>query len=108
MAYQDEAMRYMQQTESVLIEEGLCSDDKDCSRKEMAFWTAGGWKIWRFTGGGVTIATYNVPSAAIANKIINRCKAFHSKNPNVPVTVTVYSTSYHHGISKVVAREKIS
>ena len=108
MAYQEEALRYMEQTQNVLIEEGLCNNYQDCSRKEMAFWTAGGWKIGEFSGGGVSITVHNVPSAAIANKIINRCKVLHSQIPNVPVSIAVYSTASHQGISKIVVREKLS
>ena len=107
-AYQEEAMRYMEQTKSVLIEEGLCGNDRDCSNKEMAFWTAGGWKIGTFTGGGVSISVYSVSSVEVANKILSRCQTLHSQIPTVPVSITVYSNAYHHGMSKIVLREKIS
>ena len=108
MAYQGEAMRYMEQTKNVLIEEGLCSSATDCSNKEMAFWTAGGWQIGQFSGGGVSISVYNVSSAETANKIVSRCKALHSQIPDVPAKITVYSTAHHETFSKMIAQERLS
>lgn len=108
MAYQGEALRYMEQTKNVLIEEGLCNNDQDCSHKEMAFWTAGGWKIGQFSGGGVSISVHNVSSSEIAHKIVNRCKALHSQIPDVQVNVTIYSTAHHQSVSKVILHEKLS
>lgn len=106
-AYYAEAMRYMQETKSVLIEDGLCINENDCSKKEMAFWTAGGWKIGDHVGGGVAITVYRVSSDRTANKIIARCRTLHSQMPNVPVSVSIFSSA--HGASRVVlVREKIS
>jgi hypothetical protein len=105
-------MRYMEQTQQVLIEEGQCSNDVDCTRKEMAFWTAGGWKIGSLTGGGVTINVYKVSSTEIAKKIVDRCRTLYSQMPSVPVSVTVYSNIHidnlHPGMPSIVVHEKIS
>ncbi len=102
----------MEQTQQVLIEEGQCSDDADCTRKEMALWSAGGWKIGPLTGGGVTINVYKISSAEIARKIVDRCRTLHSQIPSVPVSVTVYSNAHidnlHPGMPNVVVQEKIS
>jgi hypothetical protein len=106
-AYYAEAMRYMKETNSVLIEDGFCSDENDCLKKELAFWTAGGWKIGEHVGGGVSINVYRISSEKTANKIIARCRALHSQMQNVPVSVSIFSSA--HGTSRVVlVREKIS
>ena len=111
-AYYNEAMRYMEQTRQVLIEEGLCSNKDDCSRKEMALWSAGGWKVGPLTGGGVSIEVYKVSSTETAAKIVAGCKALHTEIPSVPVTVTVYSNAHrdnlHPGTHAVVRHERIS
>jgi len=109
MAYQEEAMRYMQEINNVLIEEGLCRNEQDCSKKEMAFWTAGGWKIGEYTGGGVSITVYSISSATTANKIIERCRSFHTSIPNVPVSVRVYSSTRNQRtlFTTAIAYEKI-
>jgi hypothetical protein len=111
-AYYNEAMLYMEQTQKLLIEEGLCRDVADCSRKEMALWSAGGWKIGSFTAGGVSIEVYKVSDAAIARKIVDRCKTLHSKTPSVPVAVTIYSNAHidnlHPGTPNVVLSAEIS
>lgn len=111
-AYYNEAMRYMEQTKQALIEEGLCSNETDCTSKEMALWRAGGWKIGPLTGGGVEINVYKVSSAEIAKKIVDRCKTVHSQIPSVPVVVTVYSNAHidnrHPGTPNVVLRVNIS
>lgn len=111
-AYYNEAMRYMEQTTQTLIEEGLCSDRADCSRKEMALWSAGGWKIGPFVGGGVGIQVYRVSDEGTAKKIVDRARSLHAQIPDVPVTVTIYSNAHidnlHPGTPVVVLREKIS
>ena len=111
-AYYNEAMRYMELTTQVLIEEGMCADKADCSRKEMSFWSAGGWNIGPLTGGGVSIEVYKVSSVETARKIIEHCRSLHSQIPDVPVSVTVYSNAHidnlHPGTATVVMHEKIS
>lgn len=111
-AYYNEAMRFMERTRQVLIEEGLCLNKEYCSRKEMALWSAGGWKIGPLTGGGVSIEVYKASNSETAAKIVARCKALHSEIPSVPVTVTVYSNAHidnlHPGTPKVVLHERFS
>jgi hypothetical protein len=109
-AYYNEAMLYMEQTREVLIAEGLCFDKTDCSRKEMAFWSAGGWGIGPITGGGVTINVQKISDAAIAEKIVQRCKVLHSQIPSVPVTVTIFANAHidnlHPGTPVVVKKAR--
>lgn len=111
-AYYNEAMRYMELTRQVLIEEGLCSNNDDCSRKEMAMWSASGWKVGPLTGGGVSIEVYKVTSSEIAAKIVTQCKALHNEIPGVPVNVTVFSNAHldnlHPGKPEVLRHERIS
>ena len=110
-AYYDEAMLYMAETTRVLIEEGVCQNKADCSKKEMVFWTAGGWEIGSIKGGGVTITVYNVSSTVVAGKIIQSLKSLHTSIPTVPVTVTIFanapSSSLLPSKAKEVARERI-
>jgi hypothetical protein len=101
-AYYNEAMRYMEVTKEVLIESGICKDPGDCTKKEAAFWTAGGWKVGPFAGGGVTITLYRVSNLQIAQKVIDKCKALHNKIPNVPVQITVYSNKRDESSEKLL------
>lgn len=101
----------MEYTRQVLIDEGLCSSKDDCSRKEMVFWTAGGWKIGPITGGGVSIYVYKVSSSETAMKIVACCKNLHDEIPSVPVTVTVYSNAhvdnFYQDTPKIVLHKQI-
>lgn len=90
--YYDEAS--LDELVRVLDEEGICFDKTDCGRKGMFFWAAGGWKLGPITGGGVSINVHNVSDIVIAEKIVKRFKLLHSKFPEVPVTVTVFSNAH--------------
>jgi hypothetical protein len=111
-AYFNEGMQYMAETEKLLVEQRVCAGSADCSSKGIVFWEAGGWAIGPFKGGGVYITVYKISDLRIAEKIIEGCKTIHSRIPDVPVTVTIFSNAHidnlHEGTSNVVAHAKIS
>lgn len=99
--YYSEAQVYLKVLEKEMALAGLPTQQK-------IFAESGGWEVGPFRGGGVHVNAYEVKDSTLANRLIQRVRETHSRNPTVRVTITIYSNSHiHQGNEVIVAHADV-
>jgi hypothetical protein len=89
--YATEAQNYTSALKQELERLGACETQTTCVQ---VFWEAGGFELGPIKTGGVHIKVYRVADPAIAQALSERCKQLHTRAPQVPIELVVYSTPH--------------
>lgn len=100
-AYRREAGIYFAAAESVLIEQGLCSSNNDCSQKGLVFWEGGNSVLPSTKKAFISI--YGIKGPAVADRVAQRIAQEKARIHGPACLLQVYPGP--HGEAKGKAKE---
>lgn len=98
-AYFDEAQILLKDAETVLLKKGICSDQQDCSTRQLVTFEAGGWSFGPWSGGRVHIHVYQINDNSVTQSLHDSFIQRHSDMLDISVYLHVYASK--HGDTNV-------